>query len=36
MNPIPNSGTMGITLSPDHESIWFAEIIGDNIGNSIY
>ena len=24
---------MGITLSPDNKSIWFAEIIGDNIGN---
>jgi virginiamycin B lyase len=24
---------MGITLSPDNKSIWFAEIIGNNIGN---
>ena len=33
--PTPNSGVMGITLSPDNKSIWFAEIIGDNIGNLI-
>ena len=31
--PTPNSGIMGITLSPDNKSIWFAEIIGNNIGN---
>ena len=24
---------MGITLSPDNKSIWFAEIIGNNIGS---
>jgi hypothetical protein len=30
--PTPNSGVMGITLSPDNKSIWFAEIIGNNIG----
>jgi virginiamycin B lyase len=24
---------MGITLSPDNKSIWFAELIGNNIGN---
>jgi streptogramin lyase len=28
--PTPNSGVMGITLSPDNKSIWFAEIIGNN------
>jgi virginiamycin B lyase len=31
--PTNNSGIMGITLSPDNKSIWFAEIIGNNIGN---
>jgi virginiamycin B lyase len=31
--PTPNSGVMGIRLSPDNKSIWFAEIIGNNIGN---
>ena len=31
--PTSNSGIMGITLSPDNKSIWFAEIIGNNIGN---
>jgi virginiamycin B lyase len=30
--PTDNSGIMGITLSPDNKSIWFAEIIGNNIG----
>jgi hypothetical protein len=30
--PANNSGIMGITLSPDNKSIWFAEIIGNNIG----
>ena len=28
-----NSGIMGITLSPDNKSIWFTELIGNNIGN---
>ena len=31
--PTNNSGIMGITLSPDNKSIWFAEIIGNNIGS---
>ena len=31
--PSNNSGIMGLTLSPDNKSIWFAEIIGNNIGN---
>ena len=31
--PTSNSGIMGITLSPDNKSIWFAEIIGNNIGS---
>jgi streptogramin lyase len=31
--PTSNSGIMGITLSPDNKSIWFAEIIGNSIGN---
>jgi len=31
--PTANSGIMGIALSPDSKSIWFAEITGNNIGN---
>ena len=31
--PTSNSGIMGITLSPDNKSIWFTELIGNNIGN---
>lgn len=31
--PTNNSGMMGITLSPDNKTIWFAEIIGNNIGS---
>jgi virginiamycin B lyase len=31
--PTDNSGIMGIALSPDNKSIWFAEIIGNNIGS---
>lgn len=31
--PTNNSGIMGITLSPDNQSIWFTEIIGNNIGS---
>jgi streptogramin lyase len=31
--PTNNSGIMGITLSPDGESIWFTEIIGNRIGS---
>ncbi|HJT83519.1 MAG TPA: hypothetical protein VJ697_03465 [Nitrososphaeraceae archaeon] len=30
--PTNNSGIMGITLSPDNKSIWFAEITGNNVG----
>ncbi|HJT85543.1 MAG TPA: hypothetical protein VJ697_13765 [Nitrososphaeraceae archaeon] len=30
--PKNNSGIRGITLSPDNKSIWFAELIGNNIG----
>jgi virginiamycin B lyase len=29
--PTNNSGPMGIVLSPDGKSLWFAEIIGNNI-----
>lgn len=29
--PTPRSGPMGIVLSPDQKSVWFAEIIGDKI-----
>ncbi|MFY9300278.1 MAG: hypothetical protein WAO91_03725 [Candidatus Nitrosotenuis sp.] len=29
--PTPRSGPMGIALSPDEKSVWFAEIIGDKI-----
>jgi streptogramin lyase len=29
--PTAKSGPMGIALSPDHRSIWFAEITGDKI-----
>jgi virginiamycin B lyase len=29
--PTDNAGPMGIALSPDGDSIWFAEITGDNI-----
>jgi virginiamycin B lyase len=31
--PTNNSGIMGITLSPDNKTIWFAEIIGNQIGS---
>jgi streptogramin lyase len=31
--PTPNSGPMGITLSPDGKTIWFTEITGDNIAS---
>jgi virginiamycin B lyase len=31
--PTNNSGIMGILLSPDNNSIWFAEIIGNKIGS---
>lgn len=29
--PTPNSGPMGIAVAPDGKSVWFAEIIGNNI-----
>jgi virginiamycin B lyase len=31
--PTPQSGPMGIVLSPDNKSIWFAEITGDKIAS---
>lgn len=31
--PTPNSGPMGIALSPDGESIWFTEITGNKISS---
>jgi virginiamycin B lyase len=31
--PTPNSGPMGITLSPDGKNIWFAEITGNKISS---
>ena len=31
--PTNNSGVMGLALSPDGNSIWFTEIIGNNIGS---
>jgi streptogramin lyase len=31
--PTNNSGVMGLELSPDNNSIWFAEIIGNKIGS---
>lgn len=31
--PTNNSGVMGLAISPDGNSIWFAEIIGNNIGS---
>jgi virginiamycin B lyase len=31
--PTNNSGIMGLVLSPDNNSIWFTEIIGNNIGS---
>ena len=31
--PTPNSGPMGITLSPDGKSIWFTEITGNKIAS---
>jgi streptogramin lyase len=31
--PTPNSGPMGITLSPDGKNIWFTEITGNKISN---
>jgi streptogramin lyase len=31
--PTPDSGPMGITLSPDGKSIWFTEITGNKIGS---
>jgi virginiamycin B lyase len=31
--PTGNAGPMGIALSPDGNSVWFAEITGDNIAN---
>ena len=31
--PTKNSGVMGLVLSPDGNSIWFTEIIGNNIGS---
>ena len=31
--PTPNSGPMGITLSPDGNNIWFTEITGNKISN---
>lgn len=31
--PTAKSGPMGIALSPDHRSIWFAEITGDKIAS---
>ena len=31
--PTPNSGPMGITLSPDDKSIWFTEITGNKISS---
>jgi streptogramin lyase len=31
--PTPNSGPMGITLSPDGKSIWFTEITGNKISS---
>jgi virginiamycin B lyase len=33
--PTPNSGPMGITLSPDGKSIWFTEIAGNKIANMV-
>ena len=35
LTPIPtnNSGIMGIMLSPDNNTVWFAEIIGNKIGS---
>lgn len=31
--PTNNSGIMGLALSPNNNTIWFAEIIGNKIGN---
>jgi virginiamycin B lyase len=31
--PTPNSGPMGITLSPDGDNIWFTEITGNKISS---
>jgi hypothetical protein len=29
--PTPKAGPMGIVLSPDRKTIWFAEITGDKV-----
>jgi streptogramin lyase len=31
--PTPKAGPMGIVMSPDHKTIWFAEITGDKVAS---